>query len=90
MRNKLLNGIILLLVSIFLIILGIGLTITLVFSFIGIPLIIIGAFLTLFSIIIMISGTLNDLLSSLKRLFKRKKEDFIDLKEKDGVYMAKK
>lgn len=93
--SRLLGGIIMLAIALFLIILGAVFTATLVFSFLGIPLIIIGILTLIGAILKIVFGTLGDTLYILLSPFKRKKketeteEKVIDIEKKDGVYQKK-
>ena len=82
-----------LVIALFLIILGVVLTASLVFGFIGIPLIVIGVFVLIGALLKIIFGTLGDafyLLGSFFRIKPKKpKEKIIDVEKKDGVYQKK-
>ena len=88
----LVGSFILLIVSLVLIAVGAILTISIIFSFVGIPLLIFGVILLIVSIISLVFGTLGDVLSIFSLPFRhRKKKDpnVIDVKKKGGVYKAK-
>lgn len=88
-----------LILAVIMIAIGAVLTITLVFAFIGIPLLIIGIILLLISIFSLVFGTFGDLLDLLKKPFirkpyikkekKKEKEKVIEVEEEGGVYRAK-
>ena len=90
-KSRLLGGILLAIIAVFLIIFGAILTIRIVFSIIEIPLLILGVILLLISILTMFLGTFSDLILFLKKPFGRKEKDgkgenVIELKKKGGVY----
>jgi membrane-bound ClpP family serine protease len=74
------------------IIIGAVLTVSILFSYIGLPLVIIGVLLFIISIFLLVQGVLGSF-SSFFRIRRpkksRKKEKIIDLTEKDGFYEAK-
>ena len=87
------GNIVFIILSIFMIIIGVVLTVTLVFAFIGIPLVIIGAIILMFSVFSLVFGTLGRFLDFFSRPFRKqdKKDDnVIDVEKEDGVYKAKK
>ena len=93
--GRLLGGLVLLSISIFLIILGAVLTVSIVFGFLGIPLIIIGLLMLISSILKIIFGTFGDALYLVFSPFRRTKketpkaqtnEKVVDVEKKDGVY----
>jgi hypothetical protein len=101
MAVNFLKGVLLLVVSVFLIGLGAILTITLIFSALGIPLLVIGIILLIVSILNMFFGTLDAVLEIIfgilrgifsifrKPVKKKSKENVIDVEKKGGVYQKK-
>jgi len=91
-KNNISFAIVMFVISLFMILIGIVLTVSLVFIFIGLPLLIIGVILLIMSIFAFFSSTLGRALSVFKgfhgKKHKRvsKKDNIIDVHEKDGIY----
>lgn len=82
-KNRFIGSIITIITAILLIILGILFTVTLVFAFVGIPLIV-------FGLLVLLAGIFSLFLSPLSFLrAKPRKDDVITLEKKDGVYKKK-
>jgi len=90
-RSRLINGIIFLIIAVFLIILGIVFTVSIIFSFIGIPLIIIGILLIIISLISIVFGTAVDAVTLIKKPLHKSKttSEVIEVQKVNGVYIKK-
>jgi len=95
MISNLIFPIILFIISLFIIIIGVVLTISIIFFYIGIPLIIIGLILILISILSFFGATINSIFSLFRprhkvdikeKPRKKKKGKIIDVKEEKGIY----
>ncbi|MBR9699217.1 hypothetical protein GOV09_02070 [Candidatus Woesearchaeota archaeon] len=85
---KVSSALLLFFISLFIIVMGSILTVSIIYLFFGIPLLVIGVLLLLLSVFSFFTGTLGGLFSLFSRK-KKKKGRIVDLKEKNGVFQAK-
>jgi|TARA_B100001971_G_C18208072_1_gene548885 high-affinity Fe2+/Pb2+ permease len=99
MRGRLFTPLFLFIISIFAIVIGAILTVTILFIYIGLPLLIIGVILLVVSVLLFFGGTIHSIQSLFrpkrqkvhiqeKPKKKKDKRNIIDVEEEDGVYKA--